>query len=90
MPITKKTAMQFENMKKAQPELDKLEKKYKNKPQDNQEIMMQKTQEQLAIKLNISRQSISKWERDVGLPNLTYLKPLSKILKCSIEDLLVF
>ena len=48
------------------------------------------TQEQLAIKLNISRQSISKWERDVGLPNLTYLKPLSKILKCTIEDLLVF
>ena len=59
MPITKKTAMQSENMKKAQPELDKLEKKYKNKPQDNQEIMMQKTQEQLAIykKYNINPMS---------------------------------
>lgn len=59
MPITKKTAMQSENMKKAQPELDRLEKKYKNKPQDNQEIMMQKTQEQLAIykKYNINPMS---------------------------------
>lgn len=49
LPITKKTAMQSENMKKAQPELEKLEKKYKNKPQDDQQVMMQKTQEQLAI-----------------------------------------
>jgi len=59
MPITKKTAMQSENMKKAQPEIDRLEKKYKNKPQDNQEIMMQKTQEQLAIykKYNINPMS---------------------------------
>lgn len=48
-PITKKTAMQSENMKKAQPELEKLEKKYKNKPKDDQQVMMQKTQEQLAI-----------------------------------------
>ncbi|MBE6153375.1 MAG: YidC/Oxa1 family membrane protein insertase [Firmicutes bacterium] len=59
IPITKKTAMQSENMKKAQPEIDRLEKKYKNKPQDNQEIMMQKTQEQLAIykKYNINPMS---------------------------------
>lgn len=59
MPITKKTAMQSENMKKAKPELDRLEKKYKSKPQDNQEIMMQKTQEQLAIykKYNINPMS---------------------------------
>ncbi|MBE6152187.1 MAG: YidC/Oxa1 family membrane protein insertase [Firmicutes bacterium] len=53
-PVTQKTAMQSENMKKAKPELDKLEKKYKNR-QDN-ESMMQKSQEMMAIykKHNIS------------------------------------
>lgn len=53
-PMTQKTAMQSENMKKAKPELDKLEKKYKNR-QDN-DSMMQKSQEMMAIykKHNIS------------------------------------
>lgn len=46
-PITKKTAMQSENMKKAQPELEKLEKKYTNKT--SQEDMMRKSQEMLMI-----------------------------------------
>jgi YidC/Oxa1 family membrane protein insertase len=46
-PITKKTAMQSENMKKAQPKLDKLEKKYKGKT--DQESMMQKSQEMMLI-----------------------------------------
>lgn len=46
-PITKKTALQSENMKKAQPELEKLEKKYKNR-QDN-DAMMQKSQEMMLI-----------------------------------------
>ena len=31
MPLTKKTAMQSENLKKAQPELDRINKKYENK-----------------------------------------------------------
>jgi len=59
IPLTKKTAMQSENMKKAQPALEKLEKKYKGKPQDDQQVMMQKTQEQLAIykKYNINPMS---------------------------------
>lgn len=47
MPITKKTAMQSENMKKAQPEIEKLEKKYKGR--ESQEDQMRKTQEMLAI-----------------------------------------
>lgn len=53
-PMTNKTAMQSENMKKAKPELDNLEKKYKNR-QDN-DAMMQKSQEMMAIykKYNIS------------------------------------
>ena len=47
MPITGKTAMQSENMKKAQPEIQKLEKKYKGK--DSQEDQMRKAQEMLLI-----------------------------------------
>lgn len=47
VPITKKTALQSENMQKAKPDLDKLEKKYKNKT--DQESMMQKSQEMLLI-----------------------------------------
>lgn len=46
-PMTKKTAMQSENMQKAKPELDRLEKKYRN-VQDQQQ-MMQKSQEMLMI-----------------------------------------
>lgn len=46
-PITKKTAMQSENMKKAKPKLDKLEEKYKGK--NDQESMMQKSQEMMVI-----------------------------------------
>ena len=37
-PITKKTAIQSEMMKKAQPEIDKIQKKYKNK-QDKDAMM---------------------------------------------------
>lgn len=46
-PITKKSAMQSENMKKAQPKLQKLEKKYQGKT--DQESMMQKSQEMMLI-----------------------------------------
>ncbi len=54
IPITKKSAMQQENMKKAQPELAKIENKYKNK-QDS-ESMMAKSQEMMMIykKYNIN------------------------------------
>ena len=46
-PFTKKTAMQSENLKKAQPELSKIETKYKNR--QDQEAMMQKSQEMMMI-----------------------------------------
>ena len=47
MPITQKTAMQSELIKKAQPELDKLEKKYKGK--ESQEDQTRKAQEMMMI-----------------------------------------
>lgn len=53
-PFTKKQLMQSENMKKAQPELEKLEKKYRDCT--SQQEMMMKSQEMLAIykKYNIN------------------------------------
>ena len=54
MPLSLKTLKQSENMKKAQPEIDKLEKKYKDKT--DSESMMKKSQETMLIykKYNIS------------------------------------
>ena len=53
-PMTQKTAMQSENMKLAQKDLSKLEKKYQGK--QDQESMMQKSQEMMFIykKYNIN------------------------------------
>lgn len=47
IPVTKKTAMQSENMKKAQPEIEKLERKYANKT--SQEDQTRKAQELMMI-----------------------------------------
>lgn len=53
-PLTNKTAMQSENLAKAKPELDKLEKKYAGK--NDQDSMMKKSQEMMLIykKYNIN------------------------------------
>lgn len=53
-PITKKTAMQSELIKKAQPELNKIQKKYQGK--DDQESMIKQNQETLMVykKYNIN------------------------------------
>ncbi len=46
-PVTLKTAKQSENLKLAKPEIDKIEKKYKNK--NDQESMTRKAQEQMLL-----------------------------------------
>jgi transcriptional regulator with XRE-family HTH domain len=46
------------------------------------------SQEQLAEKLNVSRQVITKWESDNGLPDIENLKQLSKTFNVSIDYLL--
>ena len=53
-PITRKTALQSELLKKAKPDLDKLEKKYLNKT--DQDSLMKKNQEMMLIykKYNIN------------------------------------
>lgn len=46
------------------------------------------TQEQLAEKLLVSRQAVTKWEADKGMPDIENLKQLSKLLDISIDYLL--
>lgn len=55
-PLTKKSTVQAENMKKIQPEMQRIEKKYANKDQKDREVMMQKSQEMMALykKHNVS------------------------------------
>ena len=46
------------------------------------------TQEQLAEKLGITKNAVSKWERGLSLMDMSLLKPLSQILGVSITELL--
>lgn len=46
------------------------------------------TQEQLAEKLNLTKNAVSKWERGLGLMDISLLKPLSEILNVSVTELL--
>lgn len=46
------------------------------------------TQEDLALKCNVSRQSISKWEADITLPETEKLLVLGKLFSVSMDVLL--
>lgn len=46
------------------------------------------TQEELSELINVSRQAITKWERDEGLPDITNLQELSKLFGLTIDYLL--
>lgn len=46
------------------------------------------TQKELASKLHISDKAISKWERGLGCPDISFLIPLTKILDISLYELL--
>ncbi len=46
------------------------------------------TQEDIASKLNITPQSISKWENDLSAPDILVLPELAKILDVSLDELL--
>ena len=45
------------------------------------------SQEQLAEKVNVSRQSVSKWETGEAYPEMNNILELCKIFKCKINDL---
>ena len=44
------------------------------------------TQEELAEKLGITKNAVSKWERGLCLMDMSLLKPLSEILGVSIKE----
>ena len=46
------------------------------------------SQEDLAEKMNVSRQAITKWENDGGLPDVSNLQELSKVFGITIDYLL--
>ena len=46
------------------------------------------TQDQLAEKLGITAQAVSKWENDLSCPDISLLPKLSKILGISVDELL--
>ena len=46
------------------------------------------TQEQLAGMLGVSRQAVTKWEADRGLPDVENLKSMGKLLNISVDYLL--
>lgn len=45
------------------------------------------SQEQLADMLDVSRQSVSKWESGQTYPEMDKLLSMCKIFKCSLDDL---
>ncbi len=46
------------------------------------------SQEQLAERLNVTRQAVSKWETGEGKPDIDTLLPLSRALHTTVDDLL--
>ncbi len=46
------------------------------------------TQEQLAARLNVTFQTVSKWENSLTAPDLTLLPPLADLFQVSIDQLL--
>lgn len=47
------------------------------------------TQKQLADKMNISDKTVSKWERGLGLPDISLIPELSDLLEIDTQNLLV-
>lgn len=47
------------------------------------------SQEQFAEKINVSRQAITKWENDSGIPDIDNLISISKIMGISLDELVM-
>ena len=46
------------------------------------------TQEELAEKVNVSAQAVSKWENDISMPDISVLPVLAEIFDVTIDELL--
>lgn len=52
--------------------------------------MMRMTQEELAEKMNVSRQTVAKWENGESVPDVVKCSELSKIFNLSLDDMASF
>lgn len=46
------------------------------------------SQEKMASLINVSRQAITKWESDIGMPDISNLETISKTFNVTIDELL--
>lgn len=46
------------------------------------------TQEEVAERLNISAQAVSKWENDISMPDISLLSDIADLFEVSIDELL--
>ena len=46
------------------------------------------SQEQLADRLNVTRQAVAKWERGAGFPDIDNVQALAKLFNTSVDELL--
>ncbi|WLD47199.1 helix-turn-helix domain-containing protein [Candidatus Nanosynbacter lyticus] len=46
------------------------------------------SQEQLADRLNVTRQAVAKWERGAGFPDIDNMQALAKLFNTSVDELL--
>ena len=51
-------------------------------------VAMKLTQEELAEKVNVTPQAVSRWENDISLPDITLVPRIADLLKISCDDLL--
>ena len=47
------------------------------------------TQEQMAARLNVSRQAVSNWENNKNLPDLEMIITISRVFGLSLDQLMV-
>ena len=47
------------------------------------------TQKDLALKIHVTTQAVSKWERGVGLPDINTLEPLAAALDIEVDELML-
>ena len=53
-----------------------------------QRLILEMTQEDLAIKMGVTQSAVTKWENGVTLPRAELLPKIAQILNCSVDELL--